>query len=117
MVLIAAVWITMLLGVGGLALVQVLDDTLTASFDEQLANNLNAMINAAELDEVGDVRWAISGLRSLIPGFTGRYRAAAMRRFHRAACGIASWRCRRAIRIAARPASLKARSSPARRCG
>lgn len=56
MVLIAAVWITMLLGVGGLALVQVLDDTLTASFDEQLANNLNAMINAAELDEVGDVR-------------------------------------------------------------
>jgi signal transduction histidine kinase len=56
MVLIAAVWITMLLGVGGLALVQVLDDTLTASFDEQLANNLNAMINAAELGEVGDVR-------------------------------------------------------------
>ena len=56
MVLIAAVWITMLLGVGGLALVQVLDDTLTASFDEQLANKLNAMINAAELDEVGDVR-------------------------------------------------------------
>lgn len=56
MVLIAAVWITMLLGVGGLTLVQVLDDTLTASFDEQLANNLNAMINAAELDEVGDVR-------------------------------------------------------------
>ena len=56
MVLIAAVWIIMLLGVGGLALVQVLDETLTASFDEQLANNLNAMINAAELDEVGDVR-------------------------------------------------------------
>jgi signal transduction histidine kinase len=56
MVLIASVWITMLLGVGGLALVSVLDDTLTASFDEQLANNLNAMINAAELDEVGDVR-------------------------------------------------------------
>lgn len=56
MVLIASVWITMLLGVGGLTLVRVLDDTLTATFDEQLANNLNAMINAAELDEVGDVR-------------------------------------------------------------
>ncbi len=56
MVLIASVWITMLLGVGGMALVRVLDDTLTASFDEQLANYLNAMINAAELDEVGDVR-------------------------------------------------------------
>jgi signal transduction histidine kinase len=56
MVLIASVWITMLLGVGGLTLVRVLDDTLTTSFDEQLANNLNAMINAAELDEVGDVR-------------------------------------------------------------
>lgn len=56
MVLIAVVWITILLGLGGMALVRVLDDTLTASFDEQLANYLNAMINAAELDEVGDVR-------------------------------------------------------------
>ena len=56
MILIAAVWITALLGLGGLALVRVLDETLIASFDEQLSNNLNAMINAAELDEVGDVR-------------------------------------------------------------
>lgn len=56
MILIAAVWITALLGIGGLALVQVLDETLITSFDEQLANNLNAMINAAELDEVGEVR-------------------------------------------------------------
>lgn len=56
MILIAAVWITALLGVGGLALVRVLDETLVATFDEQLANNLNAMINGAELDEVGEVR-------------------------------------------------------------
>lgn len=56
MILIAAVWITLLLGLGGYALDRVLDETLTASFDEQLANNLNAMINSAELDEVGEVR-------------------------------------------------------------
>ena len=56
MILIAAVWITALLGIGGLALVQVLDETLVASFDEQLSNNLNAMINTAELDEAGEVR-------------------------------------------------------------
>ena len=56
MILIAAVWITLLLGLGGVALDRVLDETLTASFDEQLANNLNAMINSAELDEVGEVR-------------------------------------------------------------
>ncbi|WP_164157905.1 sensor histidine kinase N-terminal domain-containing protein, partial [Sandarakinorhabdus rubra] len=56
MILIAAVWITMLLSLGGFALDRVLDETLTASFDEQLANNLNAMINSAELDEVGEVR-------------------------------------------------------------
>lgn len=56
MIGIAAVWITLLLGLGGYALDRVLDETLTASFDEQLANNLNAMINSAELDEVGEVR-------------------------------------------------------------
>ena len=56
MILIAAAWITALLAIGGIALDRVLDETLTASFDEQLANNLNAMINAAELDEAGDVR-------------------------------------------------------------
>ena len=56
MILIAAVWITALLSVGGFALVQVLDETLVTSFDEQLSNNLNAMINAAELDEAGEVR-------------------------------------------------------------
>lgn len=56
MILIAAVWITALLGLGGIALDRVLYETLTASFDEQLANNLNAMINAAELDEMGEVR-------------------------------------------------------------
>jgi signal transduction histidine kinase len=56
MILIAGVWITLLLGLGGFALDRVLDETLTSSFDEQLANNLNAMINAAELDDAGEVR-------------------------------------------------------------
>jgi signal transduction histidine kinase len=56
MILIAAAWITALLGLGGFALDRVLNETLTASFDEQLANNLNAMINTAELDDVGEVR-------------------------------------------------------------
>lgn len=56
MILIAAAWITMLLGLGGFALDRVLADTLRAGFDEQLASNLKAMINTAELDEVGEVR-------------------------------------------------------------
>ena len=56
MILIAAVWISALLALGGFALDRVLNETLTTSFDEQLANNLNAMINAAELDEAGEVR-------------------------------------------------------------
>jgi signal transduction histidine kinase len=56
MILIAAVWIGALLAAGGYLLDRVLTETLTASFDEQLANNLNAMINAAELDDAGEVR-------------------------------------------------------------
>jgi signal transduction histidine kinase len=55
MILIATVWITALLALGGYALDRVLDETLTTSFDEQLANNLNAMINSAELDDAGEV--------------------------------------------------------------
>ena len=56
MILIAAVWISALLALGGYALDRVLDETLTSSFDEQLANNLNAMINATALDEAGEVK-------------------------------------------------------------
>lgn len=56
MILIAAVWITMLLGLGGFTLDRLLADTLRSSFDEQLASNLKAMINTAELDELGEVR-------------------------------------------------------------
>lgn len=56
MIVIAAAWIAALLGLGGLALDRVLTETLNASFDEQLANNLNAMINGAELDELGEVK-------------------------------------------------------------
>ncbi|OSZ67073.1 histidine kinase [Sphingomonas sp. IBVSS1] len=56
MILIAAAWITVLLALGGFALDRVLADTLRSSFDEQLASNLKAMINTAELDEVGEVR-------------------------------------------------------------
>lgn len=56
MILIAVAWITALLGLGGVALDRVLEETLIASFDEQLANNLNAMINAAELDDRGEVQ-------------------------------------------------------------
>ncbi len=56
MILIAAVWITALLALGGFALDRVLADSLRSNFDEQLASNLKAMINTAELDEVGEVR-------------------------------------------------------------
>ena len=56
MILIAAVWIAVLLGLGGFALDRVLADTLRSGFDEQLASNLKAMINTADLDEAGEVR-------------------------------------------------------------
>jgi signal transduction histidine kinase len=57
MILIAAAWISVLLGAGGFALDRVLVGTLTRSFDEQLQVNLASMVNTAYLDSEGEVRF------------------------------------------------------------
>ncbi len=55
--MLAAVWIAVLLGVGGVALDRIVTGTIQRNFDEQLARNLPAMIGAAELDPFGEVRF------------------------------------------------------------
>lgn len=55
MQLIAAVWITLLLAVGGFALDRTLTSLVTSQFDDQLDYMLTAMVASAEVDEFGDV--------------------------------------------------------------
>jgi len=55
MMLIAAVWITILLLLGGLALDRTLKTLVTSQFDEQLNYMLTAMIASAEVDPYGEV--------------------------------------------------------------
>lgn len=55
--MLAAVWIAVLLGIGGVALDRIVTGTIQRNFDEQLARNLPAMIGAAELDPFGEVRF------------------------------------------------------------
>ncbi len=56
-VLLSAIWIAVLLGVGGFALERIVVGTITRNFDSQLAVALPAMIGAAELDVFGEVRF------------------------------------------------------------
>ncbi len=53
--LIAAIWITVLLLGGGIALDRTLTNQVESSFDEQLEYILTAMIASAEIDPVGEV--------------------------------------------------------------
>lgn len=55
--LLAAIWILLLLGIGGLALDRVLTGTIQRNFDAQLAQTVPAMLAAAELDPYGEVRF------------------------------------------------------------
>ncbi|OYU15073.1 MAG: histidine kinase [Alphaproteobacteria bacterium PA4] len=57
MIALAAIWIIPLLGLGGFALDRVLVGALTRNFDAQLDFTLAGMINAADLDEAGAVRF------------------------------------------------------------
>ncbi len=57
MIALAAVWIIPLLGLGGYALDRVLVGAITSNFDGQLGFALDGMINAADLDETGAVRF------------------------------------------------------------
>ena len=54
---IAAVWISVMLLGGGVALDRLLDSAVTRNFDGQLQYVLNAMIASAEIDPVGEVRF------------------------------------------------------------
>ena len=57
MIALAAAWIIPLLAIGGLALDRVLVGTITRNFDAQLEFTLIGMINAADIDEIGAVRF------------------------------------------------------------
>ena len=58
MIGIAAVWIAVLLVLGGYALDRVLSRSIVASFDAQLEYVLNAMIAASEIGPGGEVRFS-----------------------------------------------------------
>ena len=55
MILIAALWITVLLAGGGFALDRVLSTAVTRNFDDQLAYVLNSLIVSAEIGPEGEV--------------------------------------------------------------
>jgi signal transduction histidine kinase len=58
MIGVAAVWIVALLLIGGFALDRVLSRSIIESFDNQLVYMLNSMIDASEIDPIGDVRFS-----------------------------------------------------------
>jgi signal transduction histidine kinase len=55
--LLAAIWITGLVILGGLALERIVTGTIVSNFDVRLEESLSAMIAAAELDPYGEVRF------------------------------------------------------------
>lgn len=57
MIVIAALWIVLLLSMGGFALDRVLSRTIVKTFDEQLVFILKGMIAASEIDPNGEVRF------------------------------------------------------------
>jgi signal transduction histidine kinase len=57
MIALAAAWILPLLTLGGAVLDRVLVDTITRNFDGQMDFALNAMVAAADLDELNEVRF------------------------------------------------------------
>ncbi len=57
MLALAAAWILPLLALGGVVLDRVMVMTITSNFDSQLDVSLSAMISAADLDSMGEVRF------------------------------------------------------------
>jgi len=57
MIALAAAWILPLLALGGVVLDRVLVETITRNFDGQLDFALNAMVAAADLDDIQEVRF------------------------------------------------------------
>jgi signal transduction histidine kinase len=74
MAIIAAAWITILLGIGGFTLDRVLVAGFTSSFDSELEEDLQALIRIAEVDEAGRVRLIRDfGESAYITPYSGRY--------------------------------------------
>ena len=57
MIVVAAIWIGVLLLIGGYALDRVLSRSIVDNFDQQLEYVLNAMIAASEIGPDGEVRF------------------------------------------------------------
>jgi signal transduction histidine kinase len=57
MIVIAAVWISILLAVGGFALNRLLTDSLVRNFDENIELVLRSMIGSSEIGPVGEIRF------------------------------------------------------------
>jgi signal transduction histidine kinase len=58
MIVVAAIWISILLAVGGFALNRVLTTSLVRNFDESLELVLRSMIGASEIGPVGEIRFS-----------------------------------------------------------
>lgn len=58
MIVVAAVWISILLAVGGFALNRLLTDSLVRNFDESLELVLRSMIGSSEIGTVGEIRFS-----------------------------------------------------------
>jgi signal transduction histidine kinase len=58
MIGVAAIWIIALLLIGGFALDRVLTRSIVDSFDNQLVYMLNSMVDASEIDPIGQVRFS-----------------------------------------------------------
>ncbi len=58
MIGVSAIWIGVLLLIGGYALDRVLSRGIVQNFDQQLENVLNGMIGSAEIDPLGEVRFS-----------------------------------------------------------
>lgn len=58
MIVIAAIWISILLAVGGFALNRLLTDSLVRNFDESLELVLRSMIGSSEIGPVGEIRFS-----------------------------------------------------------
>lgn len=58
MIVIAAIWISILLAVGGFALNRLLTDSLVRNFDEGIELVLRSMIGTSEIGPVGEIRFS-----------------------------------------------------------
>ncbi|UUR09502.1 HAMP domain-containing histidine kinase [Sphingomonas glaciei] len=58
MIVIAAIWISILLAVGGFALNRLLTDSLVRNFDEGIELVLRSMIASSEIGTVGEIRFS-----------------------------------------------------------